>query len=162
MVLLSVCRQSSPPNCFSCCCVPLSDVEACSFHSLEYHFITFRVHRTCGWRMNEYQGNIVLVCVGCTVGGHVVLWHLLYCFGDLHTGDWNKTKMLILAEICGWMNNQEAAAHCWRRLVREIRAVECSSYVRADRTVVGLTATGGAHKAYFSILYAVFIVLQFR
>jgi hypothetical protein len=35
-------------------------------------FDTFGLQRACGWRMNECQGNIVLVCVGCGVGGHSV------------------------------------------------------------------------------------------
>lgn len=51
-------------------------------------FDTFGLQRACGCRMNEYQGNIVLVCVGCGVGGHSVLRHL-YCFFNLDIREWN-------------------------------------------------------------------------
>ena len=69
-------------------------------------FDTFGLQRACGWRMNEYQGNIVLVCVGCGVGSQSVLRHLLYCFFNLAIRVWNKNKMLILAEMCCWMNRK--------------------------------------------------------
>jgi hypothetical protein len=69
-------------------------------------FDTFGLRRACGWRMNEYQGNIVLVCVGCGVGGRSVLRHLFYSFLNLDMREWTKNKMLILAEICCWINRK--------------------------------------------------------
>jgi hypothetical protein len=44
----------------------------------EIPFYIFRPQRACGWRMNEYKVNKVLVCVGSALGGYVVLY-LLYC-----------------------------------------------------------------------------------
>ena len=105
---LSACRHSCLPYCASCLIV-LSLPSPTRHGSLfvpfrGMPFDTFGLQRACGWRMNEYQGNLVLVCVGCGVGGHSLLGRLLYCFFNLDIREWNKNKMSILAENCCWVN----------------------------------------------------------